>query len=319
MSTHRDQLPQLGGDVFLTDGGIETTLIFLEGFQLPCFAAFDLMKTQYGRDALRNYYEPYIDIARAAGYGFILESPTWRANTDWGNKLGYTASDLARANKNAIELMTQLRDTCLFEHAPMVISGCVGPRGDGYDPGIEMSPDEAEEYHSTQVRVLAWAGVDMVTAATVTNSNEAIGITRAAHSASVPVAIGFTVETDGRLPTGESLTQAIEAVDVATGSTPVYFMINCAHPTHFASVLNSQDAALERIHGLRANASARSHRELNDSRELDAGVPEELGRQYSQMVSDHPQINVLGGCCGTDQRHIRCIAHAVAALRKKTT
>jgi S-methylmethionine-dependent homocysteine/selenocysteine methylase len=182
-----------------------------------------------------------------------------------------------------------------------------------------MSPDEAEEYHAAQIGVFATAGVDMVTAATITNSNEAIGITRAARSASVPVAIGFTVETDGSLPTGESLTHAIEAVDVATGSTPVYFMINCAHPTHFASVLNSQDAALERIRGLRANASARSHRELNDSRELDVGVPEELGRQYSQMVSDHPQINVLGGCCGTDQRHVRCIALAVAALRKKTT
>jgi S-methylmethionine-dependent homocysteine/selenocysteine methylase len=309
MSKYRAQLPQLADGLFLTDGGIETTLIFHEGLELPHFAAFHLLRDAKGRAALRRYYARYAEIARRDGLGFILESPTWRASSDWGDKLGYSESELAAANRQSIELMRELRAEFETAGSPMVVSGCVGPRGDGYDPGLVPSREEAQAYHTPQIRIFGEAGVDMVTAITMTNAGEAVGVTRAAHERGLPVAISFTVETDGRLPTGQTLQAAIEEVDGATSGAPAYYMINCAHPTHFATTL-SGGAWLERIRGLRANASRRSHQELNDSPDLDEGNPAELGAQYGELRARHPQINVLGGCCGTDHRHVEEISRA---------
>jgi S-methylmethionine-dependent homocysteine/selenocysteine methylase len=306
VTKYRSRLPQLDGRLFLTDGGIETSLIFLDKLDLPYFAAFHLLKDASGRAALRRYYARYAEIARKAGVGFILESPTWRASSDWGEKLGYSEEALARATRDAIALMQELRKEFETRRTPMVISGCVGPRGDGYDPGQVMSAEEAEGYHAKQIRVFSEAGVDMVTAITMTNANEAIGVTRAAVG--LPVAISFTVETDGRLPTGQSLEDAIEEVDRATSRGPVYYMINCAHPTHFEGTLSKGGAWLERVRGIRANASKRNHQELNDAPDLDDGNPIELGHQYHDLLKRHPQINVLGGCCGTDHRHIEQIS-----------
>lgn len=307
MTRYWTRLPQLDGGLFLTDGGIETTLIFHDGFELPYFAAFDLLRGDFGRTALRRYYERYITIARREGVGFILESPTWRASADWGDKLGYSAAALARANRESIALMHELRATYATGRTPMVVSGCVGPRGDGYDPGQVMSAKEAELYHAAQVRAFAESGADMVTAITMTNSAEAIGIVRAAQQADLPSAISFTVETDGRLPTGQGLAAAIAEVDAATDQGPAYYMINCAHPTHFAGMLIQGFAWMGRVRGLRANASRRSHQELNDSPDLDDGDPVELGRQYRELCRRHPQLTVLGGCCGTDHRHLEQI------------
>lgn len=310
MSKYRMHLPQLDGRLFLTDGGIETTLIFHDGFELPFFAAFHLLRTGLGRRALISYYERYLAVAKAHRLGFIMESPTWRASADWGNKLGYSRSDLATANRDSIALMAELRASHESPQMPIVISGCIGPRGDGYDPGQVMSPEEAADYHSDQLRAFAAAEADMVTAITMTNVNEAVGITRAAQAEHMPVAISFTVETDGALPTGQSLSAAIEEVDGATGSGPVYYMINCAHPTHFDKVLAEDFNWKHRLRGLRANASKLSHQELNDASELDAGNPVELGSDYATLVTRLPRINILGGCCGTDHRHIEEIAKA---------
>jgi S-methylmethionine-dependent homocysteine/selenocysteine methylase len=307
MSTHRTNLPQLGGSLFLTDGGIETTLIFHDGLELPYFAAFHLLKDEAGTAALRRYFARYAEIARANGAGFILESPTWRASADWGEKLGYSAEALASANAASIALMQELRMDFRSESTPMVVSGCVGPRGDGYDPGAEMTPDEAQSYHARQIAVFARTQADMVTAITMTNASEAIGVVRAAQAAGIPVAISFTLETDGRLPTGQGLVEAIAEVDEATRGAPAYYMINCAHPTHFGSVLAGEAPGLDRIRGLRANASRRSHAELNEAPDLDAGDPHELGREHRAIVAGRPRINVLGGCCGTDHRHIERI------------
>ena len=310
MGKYSNQLPQLGGTLFLTDGGIETTLIFHEGLELPYFAAFHLMKTPEGREALRKYYNAYIAIAKVDGVGFILESPTWRASSDWGAKLGYSAADIAAVNRDAIVLMQELRDASESSSTPMVVSGCVGPRGDGYDPGQIMTVAEAEDYHGAQIAALAAAGADMITAITMTNTNEAVGIVRAAQKVSLPVAISFTVETDGRLPTGECLESAINAVDFSTAHYASYFMINCAHPTHFDSVLPRNASWTKRLRGIRANASMRSHQELNDSPELDMGDPVTLGAQYRELLRRLPQLTVLGGCCGTDHRHVQSISHA---------
>ena len=208
MSKYRKHLPQLSGGLFLTDGGLETTLIFLDGIELPHFAAFHLLRDGAGRQALARYFERYIAIAKSDGCGFILESPTWRASTDWGDKLGYTRDEIAAANRESIRLMLDLRDRHETASTPMVVSGCVGPRGDGYDPGQVMSAAEAEAYHAHQIAAFAQAGADMVTAITMTNANEAVGVARAAMKAGMPVAISFTLETDGRLPTGQALADA---------------------------------------------------------------------------------------------------------------
>jgi S-methylmethionine-dependent homocysteine/selenocysteine methylase len=310
MQKYRHRLPQLDGGLFLTDGGIETTLIFHDKLELPHFAAFHLLKEASGREALRRYFARYVEIARNGNFGFILESPTWRASSDWGDKLGYSPAALAKANRESIALMQELRERFETPRTAMVISGCVGPRGDGYDPGQVMTSEQASDYHAQQIRTFADAGVDMVTAITMTNANEAIGLTKAAQRNAVPVAISFTVETDGRLPTGQSLKDAIEEVDGATSNGPVYYMINCAHPTHFDQPLAGSSAWAARIRGIRANASKQSHQELNEAPDLDDGNPVELGGQYRDLRKLQPQINVLGGCCGTDHRHVEQMGRA---------
>lgn len=310
MARYRNRLPQLDGGLFLTDGGAETTLIFHEGFELPHFAAFVLVEDDAGQDALRRYYNRYAAIARANGAGFILESPTWRASTDWAARLGYSREQLAETNRRAIALMGEIRDGLRGHEKPVVISGQMGPRGDGYDPSLIMSPDEAETYHRDQIRAFAEADADMVTALTMTNVDEATGLARAARATGMPVVISFTLETDGRLPTGQSLKDAIEQVDADTDGAPAYFMINCAHPIHFESTIDTDQAWVKRIRGIRANASTRSHAELDAAPDLDDGNPEEFGHQYAAIRARHPHVNVLGGCCGTDHRHMEHICGA---------
>jgi homocysteine S-methyltransferase len=307
---YRHRLPQLEGRLFLTDGGLETTLIYHEGWELPIFQAFTLLESERGRAALRAYFDRYLSLAIEQGMGFVLESPTWRANPDWAAKVGLDREALAKLNRAAIDLMREVRDAHETERTPIVISGCIGPRGDGYDPGEIMSTEEAQAYHAWQVGVLQDAGADFVSAFTMNNINEALGVARAAKAAEVPCVISFTLETDGRLPTGDSLADAIEAVDAAGGQAPAYYMINCAHPTHFDHVLEDGAAWVNRLRGLRANSSRRSHAELDNATELDAGNPEELGSQYRNLLGRFPHLNVLGGCCGTDHRHVERISLA---------
>ena len=314
MTRYRNALPQLDGGLYLTDGGIETTLIFHEGLDLPDFAAFDLLKTIEGETTLRKYFRTYAELAKRFGTGLMLESATWRSNPDWGMRLGYSQQALAEANRKAIHLLEELRSEYETGRTPVVISGCIGPRGDGYVPEQVMSVREAEAYHREQIETFAGTAVDMVTAITMNYGEEAIGIVRAAQKARMPVAISFTVETDGNLPTGQTLQSAIKQVDAATRDYPVYFMINCAHPTHFEHVLAEGGSWLDRIRGIRANASCRSHAELNEAPDLDDGNPVELGKQYARIKRRLPQLNVMGGCCGTDHRHVEQIAQACLPL-----
>lgn len=319
MTRHRNVLPQLAGTFFLTDGGIETTLIFHEGLTLPDFAAFHLFKTPEGEAALRKYFRTYAEIAKRFGTGLILESATWRANADWGQKLGYTREALAGANRRAVHLLEKLRCEYETEQTPVVISGCLGPRGDGYVPGRAMSAQEAEAYHREQIETFAGSAVDMVCAITMNYVEEAVGIACAAQRADTPVAISFTVETDGKLPTGQTLKTALEQVDNATSGYPSYYMINCAHPTHFDGVLAEGEPWVKRIRGLRANASRMSHAQLNEAPELDAGNATEFGQEYADLKKRLPQLNVMGGCCGTDHRHIEQIASACLPLFRNAT
>jgi S-methylmethionine-dependent homocysteine/selenocysteine methylase len=311
---YRHALPQSGDTLFLTDGGIETSLIFHQGQELPHFAAFVLLGTEAGRAELARYYAPYVEIARRDGRGLVLESPTWRSNPDWGAVLGYSPEALDAVNAQAIDFIRAIRDASETPASPMVLSGCLGPRGDGYAPDAYMTAGEAEAYHTRQVRVFAAAGADMVTAITMTYVEEGIGIARAAKAAGMPAVISFTLETDGCVRTGMTLRAAIEGCDAATGGYPAYYMVNCAHPTHFRDRL-AGGAWLERIGGIRANASKLSHAELDAAPELDAGDPVELGQDYRGLMALLPRLRVLGGCCGTDHRHIGAISDACGDAR----
>jgi S-methylmethionine-dependent homocysteine/selenocysteine methylase len=309
------RLPQLDGDLFLTDGGIETTLIFHQGFDLPLFAAFVLLDDDGGTEALRRYYEPYIELARERGLGFVLETPTWRASPRWAAELGYSAEQLDGLNRKAIALMEELRDA-EDGAVPIVISGCIGPQDDGYSPETKLSADEARDYHSTQIGTFADTSADMVSALTLTYADEAVGIARAAQQAGLPSVISFTLETDGRLPSGQGLGEAIEQVDAETDSAPAYYMLNCAHPTHFEDAIEGGAAWTTRIRGLRANASTKSHAELDESEELDEGDPDDLGPRYAALRDRLPRLNILGGCCGTDHRHVCAVRDAWSESRK---
>jgi homocysteine S-methyltransferase len=310
MTSSDHRLPQLGGGLFLCDGGLETTLVFLDGVDLPCFAAFPLLEREEGRDRVRRYFGAYLDTAAARRTGFVLDTPTWRANADWGEKLGYGRDDLGRLNRDSVAFARELARNYAGAAGPIVVNGVVGPRGDGYKAEVRMSAAEAEAYHRPQVEAFRAGGADMISAITMTYPEEAIGIARAAAAAGLPAAISFTVETDGRLPSGDSLKAAIEAGDAATGGAPAYYMINCAHPTHFEDALAAGGSWLDRIRGVRPNASTLSHAELDAATELDPGDPADLARRTRDLRRWLPGLCVVGGCCGTDHRHVAAICEA---------
>ena len=308
--SYRSHLPQLDGGLFLTDGGLETTLVFHEGLDLPAFAAFPLLDDEERTGRLRRYFDHYASVARKHGLGFVLESPTWRANPRWAAEIGYDEQQLDRLNRKAIALMEEIRADYETEDAPVVISGQLGPHDDGYDPSVMLSADDAQRYHATQIATFADTAADMITAITMTYAEEAIGVARAAQAAGMPCVISFTVETDGRLPSGQALPDAIRQVDAETGNAPAYYMINCAHPSHFEDSLDDGNGWRERILGLRANASTKSHAELDEATELDEGDPADLGARYVALGEKLPRLRVLGGCCGTDHRHVTAICDA---------
>jgi S-methylmethionine-dependent homocysteine/selenocysteine methylase len=296
--------------VFLTDAGMETALIFHQGIDLPAFATFPLLEHEDGRAALRAYYEPFLELARRRGTGFVLGSCTWRANADWGAELGYDADGLAAANRRALEFVDQLRASLPEDQGPVLLEAPIGPRADAYAPSSLMTPDEAQRYHSAQLDTLADTAADLVTALTISYADEAIGMTRAARAVDLPIAVSFTVETDGRLASGETLRAAVEHVDEATDGAPLHYMVNCSHPTHLEGALAEDGDWRMRIRGLRANASMRSHAELDASDELDDGDPADLARRYVELRDRLPDLAILGGCCGTDIRHVTSICEA---------
>jgi len=313
VSKYRHRLPQLRNTLFLTDGGLETTMVFHENVQLPYFAAFDLLRTAEGIERLRRYFETYTRIALERKVGIVLEAPTWRANADWGTKLGYDAAMLADANRMSVGLLLEVRAALETPATPIVISGNIGPRGDGYRADARMNVEEALAYHLAQVETFAGTDADMIGAFTMNYVEEAVGIALAARRHAIPLALSFTLETDGTLPSGQSLVDAIERVDAESDEYPVYYMINCAHPSHFAGVLDELGSKVRRVRGLRANASRRSHAELDASTDLDAGNPVELGAEYRALQRSLPALTVVGGCCGTDHRHVAAIAQALGS------
>ena len=307
-------VPKLGGAPFLTDAGLETCLIFHDGFDLPNFASFTLLGDPRGIEGLKAYYRKFLAMAGKHEAGFILDAPSWRASPDWGKTVGYDLELLANSNTRGIKLIAGLRDE-LSGEIDVVLNLPVGPRGDGYAPGDMMSAPEARDYHAWQIGVAADAGAEIVTALTMTYLEEAQGIAAAAADAGLPAVVSFTVETDGRLPSGMTLAEAVRRTDDAVGAV-AYYMINCAHPSHFAAVLDDAGLA-SRIGGIRANASRLSHAELDEAADLDEGNPDELACDYRELLGALPGLCALGGCCGTDHRHIDAIARECLPLMRR--
>ena len=310
MAKYRSNLPQLTGDLFITDGGIETNLLFNEGLDMPHFAAFHLLNDPKAQGAFQRWFHTHCQIAQTHKVGFILEALTWRASMDWATKLGYSKAGLNEMLHKAVEMFNSYRHEYENEDTKIIFSGCVGPRGDGYAPDKLMSASEAEDYHSLHIETLSETDADMISALTLNYVEEAVGIARAAKSFDMPAVISFTLETDGSLPTGQTLKEAIEQVEDETNQAPAYYMINCAHPTHFEDIVSTGEPWLQKIRSLRANSSTCSHAELDEAEELDDGNPVELGAQYRELRKKLPNLNVLGGCCGTDHRHIEAICEA---------
>ena len=299
---YRDNLPQLGQRIFITDGGLETVFVFQKHVELPLFAAFDLLNRENGIAMLKDYYASYVDLALNNGTGLILDTATWRASSGWGKQLGYAPAQLAQLNQLNVKILEEIREARATDQSPMVINGVIGPQDDGYNPASKMDASTARAYHQPQIDAFADTAADMVSAVTMTYVDEALGITEAANRAGIPVAISFTVETDGRLPDGTALEDAIRNVDSETSSSPAYYMINCAHPTHFDHVLDAPWT--DRIYGVRANASCKSHAELDEAVELDDGDPTEFGHLVAGLRGKLRNLKVVGGCCGTDHRHV---------------
>lgn len=292
---------------FLTDGGFETWLFFQQGFEAPEFAAIVLMDDAAARQAMRRYFAGFLKMAEDAGTGFVLDTNTWRGCTKWAAKLNTTESELLRLSEDAVTFAKHMRTDWQSRVSPIILNGVVGPAGDGYAPGTVPDAEQARNLHTPQIRLFARTGVDMISALTMTNTGEATGIALAAQEANMPVVISFTVETDGRLPTGVPLGDAIEAVDAATNAAPLYYMINCAHPDHFTATLAAGSEWVSRIGGVRANASRMSHVELDAAETLDDGNPEEFGHLHAALAKQLPWLRVFGGCCGTDHRHVAAI------------
>lgn len=291
---------------WIADAGLETVMIFLEGMDLPHFASFLLLDTDAGRAALTHYFDKFVHLAQTEGTGLILDTATWRANMGWAGAMGMDADAIQHANLQATAFTRACRDRHETDTLPILVNGVVGPAGDGYRIDTALTETEAEDLHAFQIAALAEGGVDMVSAVTMTYSAQAIGIARAAKRQGLPHVLSFTLETDGRLPDGQTLQAAIAEVDAATDGSPLFYMVNCAHPTHFRHVLDGD--WVKRIGGIRANASRMSHAELDEATELDDGDPVEFGELYGDLGRLLPNLRLIGGCCGSDHRHVGAAA-----------
>lgn len=313
VSDQRKTLPHETQDLFLTDGGTETWLMYKRGFELPEFSAFHLLNDPDATDAIRTYYQAFANVALELGTGFIFDSLTYRASRDWGVLLGYSVEDLKKMNQRCLSLYREIASETGLPEANCVYSGCIGPKGDAYKRNEGLTQDIAEEYHSEQIETFVSAGADIVTALTLNSTDEAIGIARAANSAGIPSVISFTLEKNRCLRSGETLAEAIGKVDSATGEAPASYMINCSHPVDFSPAL-MDEPWVKRVRGIRANASSLEKGTLCQLGHLEEGDPEELAGQYADLKSSYPHMNVFGGCCGTDEVHIRKIGKTLLSL-----
>lgn len=311
MAKYREHVGELlRNGVVLGDSGLETTLIYDEGWELPCFATFPFMKSERGRQRLKQYWMDHIDFAENSKCSsFLLGGIGWRCNRDWGTKLGYSQSALDEFIRLSVSDQIALRAEKETDRIKILLVGNMGGRGDGYKPESLMTSEEARDYHRHQISTYKALEIDVLLFNTVSYIDEALGVAEAAKCLDMPILLSFTLEMDGCLPSGQTLADAIRSIDTATNSYPIGYLINCVHPGQALDHLlcYRSEAWTCRLLGVKGNASRKSHAELNDSLTLDRGDVEDFGECYRQLREVYPGMNIFGGCCGTDLDHLRSL------------
>ncbi|WP_135504117.1 homocysteine S-methyltransferase family protein [Roseovarius aestuariivivens] len=307
--------PRLENKFYLTEGGTETDVLYNYGFELPEFAMFPLLDDPEADKVIRDLYRRYFDVAEKHQTGMLVLGHDYRASPDWGAKLGYTPEGLAEMERRTIGFLEDLRREYEGRVSDVYIAGCVGPRGDAYGTGGGITESEAEDYHAVQLSTLKSTSADMAISLTLNNIPEAIGIVRAAAAIGIPIGISLTLTTEGRLRSGPSLREAIEEIDEKTNGAAAWFGTNCAHPLEFATALADDGPWLDRLRYIRPNAVQMDQIALCKLGHLEDGDPVELGRQMGDVARRFPRADILGGCCGTDERHLGEIAKNVNACR----
>ena len=305
---------QRNGRIFLTEGGIETELMYRHGFELPEFAVFPLLDDPRAVAVMRDMYRSYLDVVARHGLAALIGGLDYRASPDWAGRLGYSASALADANLACIQFLRDAAAEYAQDVPEALVAGIVGPRGDAYQLNRTITAAEAEDYHATQLETLGRAGVDLAWALTLNSVPEAVGVARAAARLGVPLAISLTLDGTARLKSGPTLAEAIEAIDAATDASPAFYSINCSHPLEFEPAL-TDGAWLQRLRGLRPNASSMDKIALCKLGHLEEGDPPELAGMMADLARRLPHLDIWGGCCGTWDRHLDHIAREVAAVR----
>lgn len=279
---------------YLTEGGPETEIIYRFGHDLPEFAMYPLLDDEAAVADLTTMYTAYLEVAARHGFVPLMSGLDYRASADSAGKLGISPARLADYQRRAIDFLRAVARPFEDRFPELYVAGVVGPRGDAYGTGGTMTAEEAEEYHSAQIATLRECGVDLVSAMTFNNVPEAVGVARAAHRAGLPLSMSFMVNAEGRINSGPTLAEAIQAVDGEAGDArPDFYGINCSHPVEFSAALDG-GPWLDRIRSLRPNASTAEKQALCESDELDAGDPVELGGQARDISTRLPQVDIWG-------------------------
>lgn len=296
------------GVLYLTEGGQETELMYKHGHDLPEFALYPMLDDPAAVSDLTDMYRRYLTVAAEHGFVPLMGGLDYRASPDWGAKLGYSLPQLAEFQLRSLDFLCSVAEPFRADLPEVLVAGVVGPRGDAYGHEHTMDADEAEDYHGVQLATLRQAEVDLVSGLTFADVPEAVGLARAAASAGLPLSVSFMVDRTGRLTTGSTLKDAVEAVDEQAGaSRPDFYGINCSHPSELEAAL-VPGPWLERLRMLRPNASPADKQELCEIGHLESGDPAELGDQLAALGERLPQVDVWGGCCGTWDDHLRALA-----------
>jgi homocysteine S-methyltransferase len=307
-----------GEALFLTEGGIETELMYKWRFELPHVAVFPLLDNPDAVAVMRGIYRRSLDVAAAHGMSAMLTGLDYRASPDWGGLPGYSQEALVEANHQAIDFLRELAREYNDDLPRVLVGGIIGPRGDAYELNRTITADAAEDYHATQLTTLKQADVDFAAAMTFNNIPEAIGVARAATTIGVPLVISLTVDSTSRLKSGPTVAEAVETIDAETDGAPACYMLNCSHPVEFEPGLTDGDW-IRRLRGFRPNASKMEKIALCQIGHLEEGDPVELGRLMGDLARRYPHMDIWGGCCGTGTVHLGEIAKNVCKAYRGQT
>lgn len=312
MDKHTSLPPQKEGRFYLTEGGTETELMYRHGFELPHFAMFPLLDNPNALSRMKDMFRSYLDVAAKHQFCALMGGLDYRASPDWGELLGYSPASLADANLQSIEFLREVASEYSSQIPEILFVGLVGPRGDAYERNETITENEAEDYHAVQLETLKKANVDSALAITFNNIPESVGVARAAARIGVPLAVSLTLDSNSKLHSGPSLAEAITTIDRETDQSPEYFLINCSHPVEYEPAIEPGDW-INRIRGVRPNASKMEKIALCQIGRLEEGDPEELGMQCGDLARRYPHMDIWGGCCGTWSNHLDEIARNVRA------